>query len=426
MGNRDLQTRKQAAMARGLANLFPVFVDHAKNAEIWDVEGRRYIDFATGISVLNTGHLHPRVTAAVTAQLERFSHTCLMVTPYESAVELAEKLNTVLPGSAPKKTLLVTTGVEAVENAVKIARAHTGRPGIIAFGGAFHGRTLMGLALTGMATPYKTGFGPFPTDVYHAPYPVDYHGVSTTDALAAVRRIVTAEAEPAQIAALIVEPVQGEGGFYIAPAAFLQGLRELCDEFGIVLIVDEIQTGFARTGKMFAIEHTGIEPDIVTTAKSLAAGFPLAAVTGKAAIMDAAAPGGLGGTYAGSPVGCAAALATLEIIAEERLCERAEAIGKQIQARLQELAARHAAIGDVRQLGAMVAMELVRDGNPDLPDAELTAAIVRSAAARGLILLSCGYRKNVVRFLPALTAPDEIIMEGMDTLAAAMAEVCGN
>ncbi|MFQ5981906.1 MAG: aspartate aminotransferase family protein, partial [Woeseiaceae bacterium] len=309
--NVELQTRRERAMARGMPNLLPVYVERAENAELWDVEGKRYIDFGTGISVLNTGHLHPKVKGAVKDQLERFSHTCFMVTPYESAVALAEKLNSITPGDSLKKSLFVTTGAEAVENAIKIARAHTGRSGVIAFSGGFHGRTMMCLALTGKITPYKAGFGPFPPEVYHAPFPIAYHGVGIEESLAALEHLFKQDIEPSRVAAIIVEAVQGEGGFYVAPAEFLQAIRRLCDQHGIVMIADEIQTGFARTGKMFAIEHAGVEPDLMTLAKSLAGGFPLAAVTGKAEIMDAAEPGGLGGTYAASPIGCAAALAAI-------------------------------------------------------------------------------------------------------------------
>jgi 4-aminobutyrate aminotransferase / (S)-3-amino-2-methylpropionate transaminase / 5-aminovalerate transaminase len=315
-----------------------VYVERARNAELWDVEGRRYIDFAGGIAVLNTGHLHPKVQAAVASQLERFSHTCLMITPYESAVELAEKLNRLAPGPTPKKAIFVTTGAEAVENSIKIARAHTGRSGVIAFGGGFHGRTFMAMALTGKVAPYKAGFGPFPGDVFHAPFPIAYHGVSVQQSLDALEHIFKYDIEPARVAAIIIEPVMGEGGFYIAPPEFLQALRRLCDQHGIVLVIDEIQTGFARTGKMFAIEHAGIEADLMTMAKSLAGGFPLAAVVGKANIMDAPGPGGLGGTYAGSPIACAAALAVLDVIEEERLCERAEQIGRTMVGTLREAA----------------------------------------------------------------------------------------
>jgi 4-aminobutyrate aminotransferase / (S)-3-amino-2-methylpropionate transaminase / 5-aminovalerate transaminase len=421
--NQDLQKRRDAAFARGLGNQLPVYVARARNAEIWDVEGRRYIDFASGIAVLNTGHLHPKVQAAVAKQLDAFSHTCLMITPYESAVVLAETLNRLAPGPSPKKAIFVTTGAEAVENCIKIARAHTGRSGVIAFGGGFHGRTFMAMALTGKVAPYKAGFGPFPAEVYHAPYPIAYHGVSVEDSLEALEHIFKYDIEPARVAAIIIEPVMGEGGFYIAPPEFLQGLRRLCDQHGIVLVIDEIQTGFARTGKMFAIEYAGIEPDLMTMAKSLAGGFPLAAVVGKAAIMDAPGPGGLGGTYAGSPIACAAALAVIEAIAEENLCGRALAIGELMTGVLRELAREIPAIGEVRNLGAMVAMELVKNRDPHSPDADLTKALTRRAAEKGLVLLSCGIYGNVIRFLVPLTASDAIVREGLGIIAESLREL---
>jgi 4-aminobutyrate aminotransferase/(S)-3-amino-2-methylpropionate transaminase len=418
-----LQQRRDAAIARGISNMLPVFVERARNAEIWDVEGRRYIDFAGGIAVLNTGHLHPAVQEAAARQLEAFSHTCFMVTPYAVAVELAERLNALVPIAGPTKSIFVTTGAEAVENALKIARVHTGRAGVIGFGGGFHGRTFMAMALTGKVAPYKTGFGPFPGEVYHAPFPIPYHGVSVADSLAGIERIFKYDIDPARVAAIVVEPVMGEGGFYIAPPEFLRALRRICDQHGIVLVVDEIQTGFARTGRMFAIEHAGVEPDLVTTAKSLAGGFPLAAVTGRAGIMDAPAPGGLGGTYAGSPLACAAALAVLDVIERERLSERAAKIGETLVARLRQLSRDNPAIGEVRGLGAMVAMELVRDGDPHAPDADLAKALVKEAAARGLILLSCGIYGNVVRFLVPLTASDAIVSEGLDIVADSLRAV---
>jgi len=423
--NQQLQQRREQAMARGMPSQLAVYVDRAANAELWDVEGRRYIDFGTGIAVLNTGHLHPGVQAAVRGQLDRFSHTCFMVTPYESAVTLAEKLNALAPGKTPKKTLFVTTGAEAVENAVKIARVHTGRTGVISFGGSFHGRTLLAMGLTGKTAPYKAGFGPFPAEIHHAPFPIAYHGVSVADALAGLERLFAEDIEPARVAAIIVEPVQGEGGFYIAPPEFLKALRALCDQHGIVLVADEIQTGFGRTGRMFAMEHSGVEPDLMTVAKSLAGGFPLAGVIGKAHIMDAPAPGGLGGTYAASPIGCAAGLAVLEAMEKERLPERANHIGNLITARLRKLAGQFNCIGDVRGLGAMVAMELVKDGKASQPDAGLTAELVQAAARNGLILLSCGRHKNVVRFLVALTASDALVGEGLDILERTLVDLRG-
>jgi 4-aminobutyrate aminotransferase/(S)-3-amino-2-methylpropionate transaminase len=418
--NADLQKRRDAAIARGIANQLPVFVQRARNAEIWDVEGRRYIDFASGIAVVNTGHLHPRVQQAVAAQLDAFSHTCFMVTPYAVAVELAERLNALAPGPTPKKSIFVTTGAEAVENTIKIARAHTGRQGVIAFGGGFHGRTFMAMALTGKVAPYKASFGPFPAEIYHAPFPMAYHGVSVQDSLDALEQIFKFDIEPARVAAIIVEPVLGEGGFYVAPPEFLQALRRLCDQHGIVLVIDEIQTGFARTGRLFAVEHAGIEPDLMTMAKSLAGGFPLAAVVGKAAIMDSAAPGGLGGTYAGSPLACAAGLAVLDVIRDEKLCERAEALGTRIVQHMRQAAKTLPVIGDVRGLGAMIAIELVKNGDPRQPDPDLTKALVQEAGARGLVLLSCGLYGNVVRFLVPLTAEDDIVREGLEIVTESL------
>lgn len=420
--NEQWHARRQAAISSGMSTMLPVYIERAENAELWDVEGRRFIDFAGGIAVVNTGHLHPRVKAAVAKQLEAFTHTCVMITPYGVAVELAEKLNALVPGPAPKKTMLVTTGAEAVENAIKIARAHTRRSVVIAFGGGFHGRTYMAMALTGKVTPYKVGFGPFPGDVYHAPFPMEFHGVSTQASLEALENLFKYDVEPERVAAIIVEPVLGEGGFYIAPPEFLQALRALCDKHGIVFIADEIQTGFARTGRLFAMEHYGIEPDLTTMAKSLAGGFPLAAVVGKANIMDAPGPGGLGGTFAASPVSCAAALAVIEVMEAERLPQRAEQVGARLMARLREMQQRYTCIGEVRGLGAMVAMELVKDRTHDA-DATLTKALVQRAALNGLVLLSCGVYGNVIRFLVPLTASDELIEEGMTILDRSLQEL---
>jgi 4-aminobutyrate aminotransferase/(S)-3-amino-2-methylpropionate transaminase len=420
--NAEWQERKLAAIARGQGNIAPVYIERGVNAELFDVEGNRYIDFGTGIAVCNTGHSNPRVVAAVKEQVERFSHTCVMVTPYDSAVRLAEALNELAPGDTPKKSIFVTTGAEAVENTIKIARAHTGRRGVIAFNGGFHGRTLMAMGLTGKITPYKNLFGPFPGEVYHAPFPIEYHGVSVEDSLKAVANLFKVDIAPSDVAAIIVEPVQGEGGFYPAPDEFLQALRAICDEHGIVMIADEIQTGFGRTGRFFASEHAGVEPDIITVAKGVAGGYPLAAVTGKAEIMDAPLPGGLGGTYAGSPVGCAAALAVLEEIQEHGLVERAVAIGARFKARLEALQAKHPDIvGALRcERGAMIAMELVQNGDVAQPAADLTKALVGAAYENGLALLSCGVNGNVIRFLPALTISDELIDEGLEILEACL------
>ena len=414
--NAQWQERKLAAMARGQGNATSVYVERARNAEIWDVEGNRYIDFGTGIAVCNTGHSHPKIVAAVQDQLERFSHTCVMVTPYDTAVRLAEQLNELAPGDTPKKSIFVTTGAEAVENTIKIARAHTGRRGVIAFNGGFHGRTLLAMGLTGKITPYKNLFGPFPGEVYHAPFPIEYHGVSVEDSLKVLKNLFKVDIAPEDVAAIIVEPVQGEGGFYPAPDEFLQALRKICDEHGIVLVMDEIQTGFGRTGRFFASEYAGVEADLMTTAKALAGGFPIAAVVGKAEIMDAPLPGGLGGTYAGSPLGCTAALAVIDVIREEKLVERALEIGARFDARLKALQKKHPqVIGDIRtSRGAMMAIELVKEGKVDKPDADLTKALVGKAAENGLVLLSCGVNGNVIRFLPALTISDELIEEGLD------------
>jgi 4-aminobutyrate aminotransferase/(S)-3-amino-2-methylpropionate transaminase len=422
--NDEWQARKEAAVARGQGNASPIYVERAQNAELWDVEGNRYIDFGAGIAVVNTGHGHPKVKAAVAAQLEKFSHTCVMVTPYDISVRLAEKLNELMPGDTPKKSIFVTTGAEAVENCVKIARAHTGRRSVVTFNGGFHGRTLLTMAMTGKITPYKNLFGPFPGDVFHAPFPIPYHGISVKDALAGLERLFQVAVAPSDVAALVIEPVQGEGGFYPAPVEFQQALRELCTQHGIVYVADEIQTGFGRTGRFFCSEYAGIEPDLMTAAKGIAGGFPIATVTGKAEIMDAPLPGGLGGTYGGSPIGCAAALAVLEVMEEEGLVARANQIGDHFVSRVRALQEQYPkVIGDIRSAGAMIAMELVKDGNADLPDPDLTKAMVQAAARRGLILLSCGMRGNVIRFLPALTIPHELIDEGMDLVAKSFAEL---
>jgi 4-aminobutyrate aminotransferase/(S)-3-amino-2-methylpropionate transaminase len=422
--NQDLHNRRNAALSKGMSTMLPVYVERGQNAELWDADGRRFIDFAGGIAVLNSGHMHPHVKAAVIKQLDAgFTHTCLMITPYRVAVELAEKLNVLVPGPTPKKTMLVTTGAEAVENAIKIARAYTGRSGVIAFGGGFHGRTYMAMALTGKVTPYKVGFGPFPGDVYHAPFPVAYHGVTTEHSLEALEHIFKYDIEPNRVAAIIIEPVLGEGGFYAAPPEFMKALRALCDKHGIVFIADEIQTGFARTGQMFAMEHYGIEPDLTTMAKSLAGGFPLAAVVGKAQMMDAPLTGGLGGTYAGSPVSCAAALAVLEVMEKEKLPARAVQVGDLITQRLRKLQSQLTCVGEVRGLGAMVAMELVHNRDPHSPDADLTKALVQRAAANGLVLLSCGLYSNVIRILVPLTASDALISEGLDIVEKSLREL---
>jgi 4-aminobutyrate aminotransferase / (S)-3-amino-2-methylpropionate transaminase / 5-aminovalerate transaminase len=421
--NAELNARRQQAVPRGVSNSLMVYAERASNAEIWDVEGRRYIDFASGISVLNTGHLHPKVQAAIAQQLAKLTHTCFQVTPYESYIALAEQLNALAPGATPKKTIFLTTGAEAVENAIKIARYHTKRSAVIAFSGGFHGRTLACISLTGKVQPYKAGFGPMLPEIYHLPFPMPYHGITVEDSLTALEQLFKADVDPARVAAIIIEPVLGEGGFYAAPAELLRRLRTLCDSHGIVLIADEIQSGFGRTGRMFAIEHSGIEPDLITIAKSVAGGVPLAGVIGKAQIMDAPVPGGLGGTYAGSPLGCAAGLAVLEVMREEQLLKRSQEIGRFMSSRLKGLQVRFPCIGEVRALGAMVAIELVKNSRADSPDADLTKALVQAAGRHGLVLLSCGIYANVIRFLAPLTIPDALLKEGFHLFELALEEV---
>jgi 4-aminobutyrate aminotransferase/(S)-3-amino-2-methylpropionate transaminase len=411
--NKELLEIRENETPRGVGTQTNVFADRARNAELWDVEGNRYIDLAAGIAVVNTGHNHPHVIQAVQAQLERFSHTCFQVAPYDVYVQLAGRLNKAAPGDTPKKTIFLTTGAEAVENSVKIARRYTGRSGVIAFSGAFHGRTMMGMALTGKVEPYKAGFGPFPAEVFHVPFPIEYHGVSVDDSLNAIETLFKSDVEPSRIAAMIVEPVQGEGGFYPAPAGFLRALRQICDQHGIVMIVDEIQSGFGRTGTLFASEQAGIEPDLMPVAKSLAGGFPLSGVIGKAEIMDSVPPGGLGGTYGGSALGCAAGLAVLDVIENEGLCEKSQAIGRTINDWASTLQAENNAIGHIRTPGAMCAIELVKDGDANRPDPELTRQIAAHALTEGVLLLTCGVRANVIRFLPPLTIEAELLDEAL-------------
>ncbi len=419
MNNSQLQARKTNVIARGQGNMYPVYVERASGSEMWDVEGNRFIDLGAGIAVCNTGHSHPKVVAAAKDQIDNFSHTCVMVNPYEVAVELAEKLVEIAPGDSEKKAIYVSTGAEAVENCIKIARAYTGRRGVIAFNGAFHGRTNLTMGLTGKITPYKNLFGPFPAEIFHVPFPNAVHDVTVEQSLKALENMFKVDIAPSDVAAIIVEPVQGEGGFYAAPAQLLQALRKLCDEHGIVLVVDEIQTGFGRTGKMFSVEHSNVEPDLMTMAKGIAGGFPLAAVVGKSEIMDAPLPGGLGGTYAGSPVSCAAALAVLEVMEEENLVERAAQIGELFNQRLSGLREAHPQlISDVRNQGSMIALELMIDGDPENANTELTQRIIGAAVEHGLVLLSCGFYANVIRFLPALTMTDALANESLDRFEA--------
>ncbi|MBO2988203.1 4-aminobutyrate--2-oxoglutarate transaminase [Burkholderia pseudomallei] len=424
MNNADLHARKNAATPRGVGVMCDFYAARAENAELWDVEGRRFIDFAAGIAVLNTGHRHPRIVKAIADQLGQFTHTAYQIVPYASYVELAEKINARAPIAQPKKTAFFTTGAEAVENAVKIARAYTGRPGVIAFAGGFHGRTMMGMALTGKVAPYKIGFGPFPGDVFHAPYPNALHGVTSADSIAAVETLFKADIDPKRVAAIIFEPVQGEGGFNPAPAEFVRALRKLCDAHGILLIADEVQTGFARTGKLFAMEHYDVSADLMTIAKSLAGGMPLSGVVGRADAMDAAAPGGLGGTYAGNPLAVAAAHAVLDVIDEEKLAERATVLGDKLKAKLAALRAELPQIVDVRGPGAMVAAEFV-DPHTRASDAAFTKRVQTLALERGLLLLICGVDANVIRFLFPLTIEDAVFDEALGILESVLREAVG-
>ncbi|MFO1166175.1 MAG: 4-aminobutyrate--2-oxoglutarate transaminase [Paracoccus sp. (in: a-proteobacteria)] len=411
----NMTDRKNAAISRGVGMTTQIYADRAENAEIWDKDGNRYIDFAAGIAVVNTGHRHPRVIQAVKDQLDRFTHTCHQVVPYENYVALAERLNAALPGDFPKKTAFYTTGAEAVENAIKIARHYTGRPGIVAFAGGFHGRTFMGMSLTGKVQPYKAGFGPMMNDVWHLPFPNDLHGVSADDALAALDRLFKADIDPARVAAIIVEPVQGEGGFYEVPAGFMQRLRATCDQHKILLIADEVQTGFARTGKLFAMEHHGVAADLTTMAKGLGGGLPISAVTGRAEVMDSPNPGGLGGTYAGNPLAVAAAHAVLDVIADEQLCDRATRLGQRLKQRLAGIASEVPEIADIRGPGFMNAVEFNIAGG-DKPNPDMANRVREEALKRNLILLTCGVYGNVIRFLAPLTIQDNVFDEALDIL----------
>ena len=421
--NESLMKRREAAVPRGVGQIHPIFADTAKNVTVTDVEGREFIDFAGGIAVLNTGHLHPKVIAAVQAQLGKLTHTCFQVLAYEPYVELCEKINAKVPGDFAKKTLLVTTGSEAVENAVKIARAATGRAGVIAFTGAYHGRTMMTLGLTGKVVPYSAGMGLMPGGIFRAQYPCALHGVSTDDAIASIERIFKNDAEPKDIAAIIIEPVQGEGGFYVAPKDFMQRLRALCDQHGILLIADEVQTGAGRTGTFFAMEQMGVSADLTTFAKSIAGGFPIAGVCGNAQYMDAIAPGGLGGTYAGNPISCVAALAVMEVFEEENLLERCKIVGERLVGGLKAIQAKHKVIGDVRALGAMIAVELFEGGDPHKPAAAVVGQVIAKARDKGLILLSCGTYGNVLRVLVPLTAEDALLDKGLAIIAECFDEL---
>ena len=420
--NSDLAARRSAAVARGVGHATTLYAGRAENAELWDADGNRFIDFAGGIAVLNTGHRHPKVQAAALKQMNAFTHTAFQVVPYEAYIALAERINALAPIDGPAKSVFLTTGSEAVENAVKIARSYTKRDGIIAFTGGFHGRTALTSALTGKVVPYKKDLGPQQPGVYHLPFPVEAHGVDTDDTLKMLDYLFKADIAPDAVAAIIIEPVQGEGGFLITPPELMRALRQRCDEHGILLIADEVQTGFGRTGKMFAMENYDIKPDLMTMAKSLAGGYPLSGVVGRADVMDAPVVGGLGGTYGGNPVACAAALAVLDVIAEENLLDAANRQGARIKARIEALSQRNdiVPIRALRGLGAMIAFDIVTERGADTPDAVTTKAVTTKAQAEGLILLSCGVYGNTIRLLAPLTASDAILDEGLDKLEAAL------
>lgn len=407
-----MQQRKAQALPRGTGTLCDWYVARAENAILWDNEGNSWIDFAGGIAVLNTGHRHPRIEQAVAHQLTKFTHTAFQITPYESYIALAERINQRVPVAGQAKTAFFTTGAEAVENAVKIARAYTRRPGVIAFGNAFHGRTLMTMAMTGKVAPYKRDFGPMPASVFHARYPSAVQGITIDAALASLDALFTQDIAPQDVAAIVLEPVQGEGGFHAAPVEFMVRLRELADRYGILLIADEVQSGFARTGKLFAMEHYPVQADLITMAKSLAGGLPLSAVSGRSEVMDAPGPGGLGGTYAGNPLAIAAAHAVLDVIDEEQLCARAAELGGRLEAELQTFRKQCPAIADVRALGSMVAVEFTETATAQ--------AVQKKAMENGLLLLTCGAKGNVIRFLYPLTIPDQQFRQALDILTSVL------
>lgn len=419
MSNKNLQQRRLDATPRGVGVMCNFFAQSAENSTLTDVEGNQYIDFAAGIAVLNTGHRHPKLVKAIEQQLQDFTHTAYQIVPYESYVSLAEKINDIAPVNGDKKTAFFSTGAEAVENAIKIARAYTKRPGVIAFSGGFHGRTYMTMALTGKVAPYKIGFGPFPGSIYHVPYPSQLNHVSTQDAVAAIEGLFKSDIEATQVAAIIFEPVQGEGGFNVAPPDFVAAIRRLCDEHGIVMIADEVQSGFARTGKMFAMDHYQHKPDLMTMAKSLAGGMPLSGVVGKKEIMDSPAPGGLGGTYAGNPLSVAAAHAVLDIIKEDKLCQRAKDLGQRLQTFLIDAKENCPALAEVRGLGSMIAAEFI-DPATGKPSAAIAQQIQKSALEQGLLLLTCGQNGNVIRFLYPLTIPDVQFDEALGIIKNAL------
>ncbi len=423
MSNKELQALKERYVAAGAASPNEQFADHATNAELWDADGKRMIDFAGGIGVLNIGHRHPKVVEAVKAQLDKLMHTCQTVMPYEGYVKLAQKLSEVAPVKGHAKVMLANSGAEALENAMKIARAATGKTNVICFDGGYHGRTFYTMAMNGKAAPYQTDFGPMPGTVFRAPYPVPYHGVSEDEALRGLKMTMKADSPANITAAIVIEPVLGEGGFYAAPASFLKEIRKICDENNILMIVDEVQSGFGRTGKMFAIEHSGIEPDLITMAKSMADGMPISAIVGTDKHMDASGPNSLGGTYTGSPTACAAALAVFDVFKEEDILGKAQALGEKLNKRFSQWQEQFEHVDNVRNLGPMAAFELVESKSSHTPKPELAAAVTKKAKEKGLILLSCGMYGNTLRFLMPVTIEDDVLEEGLAIVEESLKEV---
>ncbi|MDX1552019.1 MAG: 4-aminobutyrate--2-oxoglutarate transaminase [Marinobacter sp.] len=423
MTNKELQALKERYVAAGAASPNEQFADHATNAELWDADGKRMIDFAGGIGVLNIGHRHPKVVEAVKAQLDKLMHTCQTVMPYEGYVKLAQKLSEVVPVKGHAKVMLANSGAEALENAMKIARAATGKTNVICFDGGYHGRTFYTMAMNGKAAPYQTDFGPMPGTVFRAPYPVPYHGVSEDEALRGLKMAMKADSPAKDTAAIVIEPVLGEGGFYAAPASFLKEIRKICDENGILMIADEVQSGFGRTGKMFAIEHSGVEPDIMTMAKSMADGMPVSAIVGTDTIMDSSGPNSLGGTYTGSPTACAAALAVFDVFKEEDILGKSQRLGEKLRKRFDQWQEQFPHVDNVRNLGPMAAIELVTDKTSKEPRADFAAAVTKKAKENGLILLSCGMYGNTIRFLMPVTIEDNILEEGLGIVEQALKEI---
>ncbi|WP_372994440.1 4-aminobutyrate--2-oxoglutarate transaminase [Marinobacter sp.] len=423
MSNKELQALKERYVAAGAASPNEQFADHATNAELWDADGKRMIDFAGGIGVLNIGHRHPKVVEAVKAQLDKLMHTCQTVMPYEGYVKLAEKLSGVVPVRGHAKVMLANSGAEALENAMKIARAATGKTNVICFDGGYHGRTFYTMAMNGKAAPYQTDFGPMPGTVYRAPYPVPYHGVSEDEALRGLKMAMKADSPARNTAAIVIEPVLGEGGFYAAPTSFLKEIRKICDENDILMVVDEVQSGFGRTGKMFAIEHSGVEPDLMTMAKSMADGMPISAIVGTDKYMDASGPNSLGGTYTGSPTACAAALAVFDVFKEEDILGKAQALGEKLKQRFSQWQEQFEHVDNVRNLGPMAAFELVESKDSRTPKPELAAAVTKKAKEKGLILLSCGMYGNTLRFLMPVTIEDDVLEEGLAIVEESLKEV---